>query len=346
VIEEKHQEAAMKKPNPQITRRQFIQGTGALALGGVALAGTARAADAGKLNPFAYDLGQLDKTDPKLLGYEQVSAFACPITEPHRLALGPENRVYVAGKSGLCVLDRRGAHLADLALSGPARCVGVATDGTVYAGLRDHVEVYDRKGTRLATWDSPGKKVWFTGLAVGENDIFVADSGDRVVLRYDKSGKLLGRIGEKNAERNVPGLIVPSPYLDVALGHDGLLRVNNFGRHRVEVYTAGGDLEQTWGQPSNGIRGFCGCCNPTGLAMLPDGRYVTCEKGLPRVKVCSAEGKLDCVVAGTESFPENTKAHSMADCTVGGLDAEADEQGQVYVLDLITCGVRVMRRKA
>ena len=111
-------------------------------------------------------------------------------------------------------------------------------DGTVYAGARDHVEVFDAKGKRLATWESPGKRTWFTGLAVGENDVFAADAGNRVVLRYDKSGKLAGRIGEKNKERNIPGLIMPSPYLDVKLARDGLLRLNNTGRHRVEAYTA------------------------------------------------------------------------------------------------------------
>ena len=122
---------------------------------------------------------------------------------------------------------------------------------------------------------------------MGENNVFAADAGNRVVLRYDKSGKLAGRIGEKNKERNIPGLIIPSPYLGVVLAPDGLLRVNNTGRHRVEAYTVNGDLESSWGKPSNAIEGFCGCCNPIGLALLPDGRYVTCEKGLPRVKVYS-----------------------------------------------------------
>ena len=115
----------------------------------------------------------------------------------------------------MSVLDRDGTRITDIALASEARCVAAAVDGTIYAGVRDHVEVFDRKGNRLATWDSPGKRTWFTGLAVGENDVFAADAGNRVVLRYDKSGKLVGRIGEKNKERNIPGLIVPSPYLDV-----------------------------------------------------------------------------------------------------------------------------------
>jgi hypothetical protein len=344
----------MNSSNQDITRRQFlkdgVRGTGALALGGAALAGSAgaaRAAATGKeANPWAYDLGQFNQTDPKLLGYEQVGLFTCPVTEPHRIATGPENRLYVAAKNGVSVLDRSGGRVDELALPGPARCVSLAQDGTVYVGLRDHLEVFDRKGGRLASWDSPGKKVWFSGLAVGENEVFAADAGNRVVLRYDRSGKLIGRIGEKNKERNIPGLIVPSPYLDVALGRDGLLRVNNPGRHCVEGYTVSGDLEFSWGKPSAGIAGFCGCCNPVGLALLPDGRAVTCEKGMPRVKVYSAAGSFECVVAGVESFPENTKAHSLSDCTVGGLDATTDEQGRVYVLDLITASVRVMQRKA
>jgi len=215
-------------------------------------------------------------------------------------------------------------------------------------GLRDHIEVYDKQGALLKSWESPGAKTWVTGLAVGENDVFAADSGNRVILRYDRSGKLVRRIGEKNKERNVPGLIVPSPYLKVELARDGLLRVNNPGRHRVEIYTVEGDFELSWGRASAAIDGFCGCCNPIGLALLPDGRCVTCEKGLPRVKVYSEEGKFECVVAGTESFPQNAKTGSTRnplDGTMGGLEAAVDSQGKIYILDLVAGDVRAMRRK-
>jgi len=343
----------MRNQNRPITRRHFIQksarSAGVLAAGSAAVVASTRRAGAGsagkEANPFAYDVERLRQTDPKLIHYEQVGRFPTSQPEPHRIAIGPENQVYVAAGNYVSVLDRQGARVNEIALAGSARCVAVAGDGTIYAGLKDHLEVFDRKGQRTAVWESPGKRTWFTGLSVGENDVFAADAGNRVVLRYDKSGKLAGRIAEKNKDRNVPGLIVPSPYLDVELGRDGLVRVNNPGRHRVEGYTAGGDLEFFWGKPSGAIQGFCGCCNPVGLALLPDGRCVTCEKGLPRVKVYSGDGTFECVVAGPESFTENWHKCSPADCTMGGLDAAVDSQQRIYILDLVTGEVRVMAKK-
>jgi sugar lactone lactonase YvrE len=347
----------MKNRNQSITRRRFLRetagGAGMLAVGSASFAasvGLARGASAGKdANPFAYDVDRLRKTDPKLIHYEQVGHFTSPGHDPRRIVIGPEDRVYIAAGNSVSVLDRDGTRINDIDLGTAARCVAVAGDGTIYAGTRDHVEVFDAKGKRLATWESPGKRTWFTGLAVGESDVFVADAGNRIVLRYDKSGKLAGRIGEKNKERKFPGIIMPSPYLDVKLAHDGLLRLNNTGLHRVEAYTASGELESSWGKPSGAIEGFCGCCNPIGLAMLPDGRCVTCEKGLPRVKVYSPEGVFESVVAGPETFPENAKAtfvKGAEDCRLGGLDAAVDSQQRIYILDLVTKDVRVMQHKA
>ncbi len=315
---------------------------------GSSLTGEQRALAASALNPFAYNLERFAKTDPKLVKYEQVSRFACGMPDPRRIAIGPGDRLYVAGRNGIGVLDADGTTLETISMDGPGRCLALAPDGTLYAGLRDHIEVFDPKRRRTAVWDGLGKKSWVTGVALGQSDIFVADSGNRVILRYDRSGKLSGRIGEKNPDTNIPGLIIPSPYLHVELAADGLLRVNNTGRHSVEAYTVDGDLELSWGKYSSAIEGFCGCCNPIAIAMLPDGRCVTCEKGLPRVKIYSAEGTFECVVAGAESFPENAKglAQNLADCMLGGLDAAVDSRGRIYILDLVTGKVSVMRSKA
>jgi hypothetical protein len=330
-------------------RREFfkiVNQTAAIVGLTAAAAKNAPAAQADSSNPFAYDLSRLQKTDPALLAYEEAARWRAPRKEVKRIALGPDDRVYLCAGNYVSVLSREGEAILELALSGPASCA-TAKGETIFAAARDHLEIFNSKGELRAKWDSPGKKCWLTGLAVTENDVFVADSGNRVVCRFDRSGKLLRRIGEKNAERNVPGFIVPSPYLAVEPHRDGLLRVNNIGRHQVEAYTFDGDFEGAWGKPSGSIDGFCGCCNPVALAILPDGRIVTGEKGLPRVKVYSAGGDFESVVAGVESFPENAKACTdLNDCMNGGLDVAVDSQGQVYIVDFVTSDVRVMKRKS
>lgn len=346
----------MNRQQKNLSRRQFIdrgiRGAGLCAVGGASLAlSSAARSGPGNVaaNPFAYDVERLAKTDPKLIGYEQAASFSGIHPEPRRIAVGPADRLYLATRNGVDIMDGQGTKLGEIGLSSPARCVAVAEDGTVYVGQRDHLEIFDARGQPVATWETPSRKTWFTGLSVGSNEVFAADSANRVVFRYDRSGKLSGRLGEKSQERNIPGLIVPSPYLDVKLGADGLLRLNNPGRHCVEVFTTKGDLEFSWGKPSAGIEGFCGCCNPIGLALLPDGRCITCEKGLPRVKVYSAERAFECVVAGPELFRDNSRAGSVTDRsagTLGGLDAAVDSQGRIYILDLVVGDVRVMKRKS
>jgi hypothetical protein len=227
--------------------------------------------------------------------------------------------------------------------------MAVAADGTIYVGLKDRVEVYDPKGKCLAKWEPLSSRPYVTGIAVGARDVFVADAGNRVVLRCDLGGKLVRRIAEKDPERHIPGLVLPSPFLDVEIAPDGLLRVNNPGRHRVEAYTFDGDLELSWGKPSNAIAGFCGCCNPINLSLLPDNRIITFEKGLPRVKVYEPDGTLECVVAGPELFGDTAKVESIMqadDFRYGGLDGVVDTRGQVHVLDRVTGMVHILRRKA
>ena len=329
-------------------RREFLNAAGKIGVAFSLIGASSKSSStsSGATNPFSYDLSQAAKTDPALIKYETAGKWKAGRKEPSRVAIGNDQRLYVCAGNYLTAYSLGGEQLLELALPAAATCVAAGGDGTVFAGTRDHIEVFDATGKRAATWESAGRKSWLTGLAAAGNDVFAADSGNRVILRYDRSGKMNGRIGEKNAERNVPGFVVPSPYLGVAIHADGLLRVNNPGRHQVEAFTCGGDFEGAWGKPSAAIEGFCGCCNPVALALLPDGRIVTAEKGLPRVKVYSASGEFECVVAGPELFPENARACSdLNDCTHGGLNVAADQAGNIYIVDRVTQGVRVMKPK-
>ncbi len=298
-------------------------------------------------NAFAYDLSRFQKTDPKLIAYEETARWRVPREQARRIAISPAGQLFICAGNFINALSRSGERGLELAFDSPTSCVAIGDDGTIYAGLRDHIEVFDAKGTRTARWAAPDPKSWLTGLAIGENDVFAADSARLAIWRFDKTGKIIKRIGQKDADRNIPGFVVPSPFLDVFIHRDGLLRVNNPGRHCVEAYTFDGDCEGSWGKPTAAIDGFCGCCNPIAITMLADGRMVTCEKGIPRVKIYSVTGEFESVVAGAESFPENAHACTdLNDCIHGGIDATADAEGRIYVLDIVTSEVRVLKRKA
>lgn len=301
----------------------------------LALLGCSEDKGSGLGKDFSYDLTELRKVDPKLLRYGEAREIALPFKEPRALAVDAKDRVYVAGDEAVAVFDGEGQREAEFTVGGAPRALAVAADGTLYAAMKDHVEVFDATGGRRAAWESLGEKALLTSIAVGEDGVFVADAGSRVVVRCDGSGKVLGLLGRKDAERDIPGLVVPSPHLDVAMSREGLLWVVNPGRHRLEAYTADGHLELSWGKASAAIEGFSGCCNPTDIAILPDGGFVTAEKGMPRVKVYSHEGKFEGVVAAPDRFDRN----------VVGLDLAVDSRGRVLVLDPAAKKVRVFVRK-
>lgn len=329
-----------------LSRRRFFetlaQGT---MLAGATVAG-GRPLAAASSNPFAYDVSRYAKTDPALIAWEETGRRACPGQGVRRLALGPDDTVHVAAERAILRLHADG-RTSRIEAAGTVTAVAVDRDGTVYAALRNHLEVFAPDGRRTATWEAPDRRTWISSLALGEAGLFAADAGSRLVLRYDRAGRIVGRIGAKDAARQVPGLIVPSPNLDVKLHPDGLLRVNNPGRHRFEAYTLDGAFAGAWGEAALAVHGFCGCCNPIGLAVLPDGRTVTCEKGLPRVKVFTVDGRFESVVAGPEIFAANLKAAAgPGSNTPAGLDAAVDARGRIHILDRVTAEVRIFQPKA
>ena len=289
------------------------------------------------------------KIDPNLILYEEsTQRLNTGFTDAYGIALDSQGSIYIAGDKAIRVFTGSGNLLDEIELTDVPRCLTVAGDGRIYVGMKNHVEVYNDDGKRLATWESLGNDAVLTSIAVSKNDVFVADAGNRIVLRYDTAGKLINRIGKKDKERNIPGFVIPSPHFDLAVGRDGLLRVVNPGLHRIEAYTFNGDLEFFWGKFSNlDVKGFCGCCNPANFTILDDESFVTCEKGLTRVKIYDAEGTFVGVVAGTEQLIEGGTAricYFPDQCQAGGFDVAVDAAGRIFVLDTIKNVVRIFTK--
>ncbi len=319
-----------------------------VAIGAVLLVDTTGRRGSGLSAAYELDAVKLARFDPNLILYEEAGpAVATGFERSRAVAADAASRWYVAGDQAVHVLNERGVLERVVGLASQPHCVAVSSDGQLYVGLRDRVEVFDEAGQRIASWEPLGERSFLSSIVVAKDDVFVADAGSAVVLRYDRAGKLLGRIGEKDPERDVPGFLVPSPYFDLAMAPDGLLRVVSPGRTRVEAYTSDGDLEFYWGENSIRIQGFCGCCNPVNIAILPDGSYVTAEKGLIRVKIYDPDGRFVGVVAGPDQLVEGGAARvfkSAADAEASGFDVAVDATGRIIVLDTIENTVRVFVR--
>lgn len=271
------------------------------------------------------------KVDPKLIIAKEEGRLSTGMKELRGVAVGPDDRVYTVGDKALVALSTDGARLFKVDLGGFPRCIGAGPDSTLYVGFEDHVEVFDPQGARKAVWEKPGPAPWITSIAATSQEVYAADFGDKTVIRYDKTGKILGRLGQAGPVPGTGKYEVPSPYFDVAVDPSGHPWVAHTGKLRLESYNEDGSLNSSWGKSSNQIDGFSGCCNPSHFTIRKDGSFVTSEKGLVRVKLHDSKGDLVGVVAAAKDFEKG----------IHGLDLAVDSKDRVLVLDPGTSTVRV-----
>jgi len=141
--------------------------------------------------------------------------------------------------------------------------------------------------------------------------IVVADAGKRRIHLFSQNQKIKEFEGISGA-KNLHGFVIPSPYFDVAVNAQNELWVANTGMHSLQNYDENGSLLNSWEKISLEIEGFCGCCNPAQFTFLPDGRFVTSEKGMPRIKIYTSTGELESVVAAPDKFTDNGHAPEVA----------------------------------
>jgi len=299
---------------------------------------------------FTYRVEEYTAVAPELLHWREVSSIPVGPVQPRALAVSADNTIYVGGDRVVLQFSAAGELLRRVELDAPPQTLAVAGEGSalpgrLYIGFEKHVEVYLPNGEREAGWPAFDSKTMLTGIALTDTHVYLADAGRRIVLRCDLNGKVLGEIGRRDEKRGIAGFVIPSGYFDLAMGVDGLLRVVNPGRHRIEYYTPDGRFEEplVWGSSGVAIEGFCGCCNPASIALLPDGRMVTTEKGILRVKVYTEQGDLESVVAGPADLVPGPGAieETRTDYRLRAPLVAVDSRQRVLVLDPAAKTIRI-----
>ncbi len=274
-------------------------------------------------NPYEYNIDDLKIVDSALITYKEIDQRDVDLEELRGLTVDADDNLFVTGDTVLLGFDKTGNRIQKMDLNHPAYGLTVDKNNQFYLCMKDHVEIMDENGSQVEEMHSLGEQAYLTSIALSDQHIYMADAGNRILWQFSKSGMLLNRFGEKDPEQGIPGLVIPSPYMDVAVDDSGDIWVANTGRHSLEKYNVNGELITRWGTASMRIEYFCGCCNPTHFALLRDGSFVTSEKGLPRVKIYDKEGSFKTVVAEPAQFDEGTV----------GLDLAVDSQDRIYVLD-------------
>jgi hypothetical protein len=312
----------------------------ALLIAGIILTVSSRSR---RLGPeYRYDITQYTTIDPALILYRQVGQpIETGLDESRAVALSPDGTIYLAGDQNIVVLNQD--RHSQIELPQPPTALQFDHDGMLIVALADHLVFLAADGAIVKQWSAPAENALLTSIASDAENVYAADAINKCVWRFDRQGSVINKIGVKDTQRNIPGLVVPSAHFDVAMYPDGLLRVVNPGRHLIEAYTPRGDREWAWGKTSLNIDGFSGCCNPVSLAVLPDGSFVTCEKGLPRVKVYDADGEFAGVVAGPDQL--GVSARQTGSGKQVTFDAAVDSAGRVYVLNKLNNTLRIFEKK-
>jgi sugar lactone lactonase YvrE len=284
-------------------------------------------------NPFEYNVDEFKNVDSTLIHFKETKNFKIGFTEPAAITIEAD-KLYVTGDNKLQVIDITGKLLAEIVLSGIPKTLEVTTEN-IYVAVNNQILVYNHNGTLLKEWIPIGENAVITAISAIENIVYVADAGKRKVYKYSTEGNLLLEFDGKADEGVLHGFIIPSGFFDLDINPDGDLWVVNPGMHAIEQYTAEGQLREHWNNTSMMTEGFSGCCNPAHFTFLPDGRFVTSEKGLVRIKTYKPSGEFEGVVAAPVKFKDEGRAPDIA----------TDSNGNIYALDFDKKMIRVFEPK-
>jgi hypothetical protein len=291
-----------------------------------AMGSQAQAAAARAQNPVLVEINLTGPTGAAQLeiGYAPALDFK-PIKFRQSLAgiaFGPGDKIYALGDGEVRIFEPDGTPVRSWKAPDQARCIAVSREERIYVAAKGRVAIFDSGGISKTGFEvgGPGSSADITAIKVHSKEILVADASAKCIFRYDSSGNKTGEIGTQNKTR---GFILPNRSLDIDVYSNGTVIATDSGRHRVSTWALDGTPVRQFGKFGvMNVEDFVGCCNPVNLAFTPDGRIVTAEKVVPRIKIFDAAGKILGMI-GPEYFDSK--------CT--HLYIAVDSKGRILVAD-------------
>ncbi len=222
------------------------------------------------------------------------------LSSPGGIAADSSGRVYVVdtGNNRIQRFDPSGAFVSQWGGLGAGngqfdRPAGLALDqsGSVYVvdSGNNRVQKFDSTGRYVGRWGSQGpgngqfdfsaaSPTYFPGITVdGSGFIFVADSGNNRIQRFDSSGKYLGQWGAPgsgNGQIKGPG--------GIAVDQTGNVFVADTGNDRVQKFTSSGTYLAQWDFPG---------ASPGGIALDASGNIYVAGQSDNRVQKLDPAGQ-------------------------------------------------------
>lgn len=284
-------------------------------------------------NPYEFSMDEYSKVDKELIKYEEKKQIKLNCEKPHAIEIG-DGKIFLLADDYLQIINESGTELLKKNIGKEAQCIRVAGENIII-GYKNYIAVLNSMGEVLKQSSPENEKSVFTSVAIKDDKIYVADAGMRRILIFNTEAVKTGEFEGESGTSVLHGFIIPSPYFDIAINNENELWVVNPGMHSLQNYEDDGSLLNYWEKTSPEIDGFSGCCNPAHFDFLPDGDFVTSEKGLVRIKVYDKSGVLKSVVAPPEKFKDGTIAP----------DVSVDLVGNIYALDYDKKMVRIFTQK-
>ncbi len=133
-------------------------------------------------NPYKLEVDQYYEVDPALIVYKEVRQIKLGDVQPMGLDYA-KGKIYLLKDLALQVLSEKGEELLLINLPDSGHCIHV-NQQTIYIGFTNYVGQYHEDGRLIKSWDTLDERAVITSIATKADQVYVADAGNRRVIRY------------------------------------------------------------------------------------------------------------------------------------------------------------------